>query len=225
MVARVNTVSFQGIEVRAVDVQVQLSNGLPAFNIVGYVSTILLLFLFFIFFQFNVAFAQDDGDWIRVVQSAQNEQDCQKLWSVVWSEAKEGNLQARFGLYSLFMPPPHMTEITFSGRTDMVSRLRDISVMAVHSTGVQHSENEDSITDVYYEGFNRFYEELNFSGIGGESFLKCLNESRSRSCAQIAVNDNLVPSFEAYAQEIDLLLEQGMKPICYFSRSNVSEDK
>ncbi len=35
MVARVNTVSFQGIEVKPVDVQVQLSNGLPAFNIVG----------------------------------------------------------------------------------------------------------------------------------------------------------------------------------------------
>ena len=35
MVARINTVSFQGIEVKAVDVQVQLSNGLPAFNIVG----------------------------------------------------------------------------------------------------------------------------------------------------------------------------------------------
>ncbi|PCJ03167.1 MAG: AAA family ATPase [Alphaproteobacteria bacterium] len=35
MVARVNTVSFQGIDVKAVDVQVQLSNGLPAFNIVG----------------------------------------------------------------------------------------------------------------------------------------------------------------------------------------------
>tara|TARA_R110001592_G_scaffold29350_8_gene106581 strand:- start:457 stop:1983 length:1527 start_codon:yes stop_codon:yes gene_type:complete len=35
MVARVNTVAFQGIDVKAVDVQVQLSNGLPAFNIVG----------------------------------------------------------------------------------------------------------------------------------------------------------------------------------------------
>lgn len=35
MVARINTVAFQGIEVRPVDVQVQLSNGLPAFNIVG----------------------------------------------------------------------------------------------------------------------------------------------------------------------------------------------
>lgn len=35
MVARVQTVSFQGIEVKAVDVQVQLSNGLPAFHIVG----------------------------------------------------------------------------------------------------------------------------------------------------------------------------------------------
>ncbi len=35
MVARVNTVAFQGIEVRPVDVQVQISNGLPAFHIVG----------------------------------------------------------------------------------------------------------------------------------------------------------------------------------------------
>ena len=35
MVARVNTVSFQGIEVKPVDVQVQLSNGLPCFHIVG----------------------------------------------------------------------------------------------------------------------------------------------------------------------------------------------
>lgn len=35
MVAKINTVSFQGVEVKPVDVQVQLSNGLPAFNIVG----------------------------------------------------------------------------------------------------------------------------------------------------------------------------------------------
>ncbi len=35
MVARVNTVAFQGIDVQAVDVQVQISNGLPAFTIVG----------------------------------------------------------------------------------------------------------------------------------------------------------------------------------------------
>ncbi len=35
MVARINTVAFQGIDVKTVDVQVQISNGLPAFNIVG----------------------------------------------------------------------------------------------------------------------------------------------------------------------------------------------
>ena len=35
MVASVNTVAFQGIEVRPVDVQVQISGGLPAFVIVG----------------------------------------------------------------------------------------------------------------------------------------------------------------------------------------------
>ena len=35
MVARVSTVAFQGIAVRGIDVQVQMSSGLPAFTIVG----------------------------------------------------------------------------------------------------------------------------------------------------------------------------------------------
>jgi magnesium chelatase family protein len=35
MVARVSTVAFEGIEARAVDVQVQVAPGLPAFNVVG----------------------------------------------------------------------------------------------------------------------------------------------------------------------------------------------
>ena len=35
MVQRVSTVSFEGIEVRPVDVQVQVAAGLPAFTIVG----------------------------------------------------------------------------------------------------------------------------------------------------------------------------------------------
>lgn len=35
MVARINTISFQGVDVQAIDVQVQISNGLPAFTIVG----------------------------------------------------------------------------------------------------------------------------------------------------------------------------------------------
>src|SRR5690606_8346678 len=35
MVERVTTVAFQGIEARAVDVQVQVAPGLPAFSVVG----------------------------------------------------------------------------------------------------------------------------------------------------------------------------------------------
>ena len=35
MVERVATVAFEGIEARAVDVQVQVAPGLPAFNVVG----------------------------------------------------------------------------------------------------------------------------------------------------------------------------------------------
>jgi len=35
MVARVKTVAFQGIDVLDIDVQVQISSGLPSFQIVG----------------------------------------------------------------------------------------------------------------------------------------------------------------------------------------------
>jgi magnesium chelatase family protein len=35
VVARINTVAFQGVDVQAIDVQVQISNGMPAFTIVG----------------------------------------------------------------------------------------------------------------------------------------------------------------------------------------------
>ncbi|HUC63415.1 MAG TPA: YifB family Mg chelatase-like AAA ATPase [Alphaproteobacteria bacterium] len=35
MVARVSTVAFQGVDVLAIDVEVQMSSGLPAFNLVG----------------------------------------------------------------------------------------------------------------------------------------------------------------------------------------------
>jgi magnesium chelatase family protein len=35
LVARINTIAFQGVDVQSIDVQVQISNGLPAFTIVG----------------------------------------------------------------------------------------------------------------------------------------------------------------------------------------------
>ena len=38
MVQRVSTVAFEGIEARAVDVQVQVAPGLPAFAVVGKIN-------------------------------------------------------------------------------------------------------------------------------------------------------------------------------------------
>jgi hypothetical protein len=38
MVQRVATVAFEGIEARAVDVQVQVAPGLPAFKVVGIIK-------------------------------------------------------------------------------------------------------------------------------------------------------------------------------------------
>jgi hypothetical protein len=41
MVARVRTVAFQGIDVLGVDAEVQIAQGLPAFNIVGPIATLV----------------------------------------------------------------------------------------------------------------------------------------------------------------------------------------
>jgi hypothetical protein len=41
MVARVRTVAFQGIDVLPVDVEVQIANGVPAFNIVRPIATLM----------------------------------------------------------------------------------------------------------------------------------------------------------------------------------------
>ncbi len=38
MVARINTIAFQSVDVQSIDVQVQISNGLAAFTIVGYIK-------------------------------------------------------------------------------------------------------------------------------------------------------------------------------------------
>ncbi len=37
MTAQIHTVTFQGIDAQAIQVQVQISNGLPSFQIVGYI--------------------------------------------------------------------------------------------------------------------------------------------------------------------------------------------
>jgi len=46
MVARINTVAFHGVDVQNVDVQVQISTGLPAFTSVGYIILLFLLLFF-----------------------------------------------------------------------------------------------------------------------------------------------------------------------------------
>ena len=36
MVQQISTVTFQGVDVKEIDVQVQIANGFPVFNIVGH---------------------------------------------------------------------------------------------------------------------------------------------------------------------------------------------
>jgi hypothetical protein len=159
---------------------------------------------------------QKSAPWINEFLAAQEKQDCQAMWDLLWPKAKKGDIEARFALFMATWAPPHMTAIKRPGLSqDTFSYMRDLAVFTVYSTGVK-DETSQSVTDNYYKVFDRIYKQLNFKEIGGGEFIKCVKDTRSNECTKIAVKNNLVPSFEDYAKEVDLLVKGGGKPKCSF---------
>lgn len=89
MVARINTVAFHGVDVQNVDVQVQISTGLPAFTIVGSIKPIIAIFLIS-FFLAGPAYA---WSCISVVPTAQQIIDAPVIFSGIAIETGEKELQ------------------------------------------------------------------------------------------------------------------------------------
>lgn len=164
--------------------------------------------------------SKQDLPWINQFLAAQEKQNCQAMWDTLWPKAKKGDIEARFALFMATWSPPKMTVIRRPGFShDRLAYMRDLGVFTVFSTGIKN-EDKSSITDSYYEMFDRVYDQLNFKKIGGEDFLKCVKKKRSAECTKIAVDNKLVPSFEDYAKEVDLAVKNGRKPECVFPSEN-----
>lgn len=156
-----------------------------------------------------------DPEWAAAkanLEKLVSEGKCDDYWSAIWPFAKKGNLEARMILLTLLAPPVHGTQIIPPGSTgDLVSKLRDIIIMAVHSSDYTGSED-----------FNQYYKDLAYDlytkqgfdeSVEGRAFLKCVS-LKSNDCATIGVKGKLVPSFDDYAKQIDTYTNSGMKSTC-----------
>ena len=139
-----------------------------------------------------------------------DEERCQGTWDILWSWSKRGNLEARAGLLLTMA----MADREMPGRSgDSISRMRDATVLAVHSLGVSGAEGE-TVTS-FLKGLEQYG-----SATAREKFFACASEAPSQDCARIAVDEKLVPPFEHYVAEVDLFLAQGQKSTCSYKGAN-----
>ncbi len=174
-----------------------------------------------------------EGKWLQQKQeikdllasrSITDQDKCNKVWDILWSEAKSGNLPARAWIRQLVFPyGPHSDTIALPGRSgDYISQMRDAIILSVHTTGVKLSNDKET---AYYNGFSReLYSEVKLEYVGGP-FLNCVSQPQSNNCVNIAVKRQLVPSFESYASEVDLLLSQHKSPTCFFNRESIPSNR
>lgn len=141
-----------------------------------------------------------------------DEERCQAIWDILWPWAIKDNLEARSYLFFLMAPPPHMKPLLLPGNTgDSVTKFKDAIIMAVHSYPYQF---DTDMKETYQNVAHTLYQQAGFEqSSSGRKFLKCLENSEN-NCAEIAVQERLVPSFEEYAKNIDVFISAGIKSHC-----------
>ena len=169
--------------------------------------TALLLSAFLCLLPGN-SFAADSKSLTKNVKT---QEECQRVWNELWSKAKKGDNEALFSLFIAIAPPPDMQRIIVPGSSgDLVSTLKDITIVSVHSYEYMSNLPEEN---AYRSMAKHLYEQTFSQSARGKKFLQCVN-NKSQDCAKLAVQENLVPSFEEYAKKIDFYVSAGFKSSC-----------
>jgi len=152
------------------------------------------------------------ADRVFAIESAKISDDerCLETWNILWPWAKKGNLEARVFIALRVVSFLHMPYWRMpDDADDVLSRRRHAFIMIVHSSGIPDSGDEPTLNQIFVDYIQ------GFSFPGKKSLLSCLQEPKSL-CAQGAVEQGVVPSFEVYAKEIDRNIAQGLKPRCSY---------
>lgn len=179
--------------------------------------------IFLLFFSYSLlvsleAHAADQSKWELDRQKVLNLKDCNKKWKILWPWAKIGNLEARFIIFYLMLEPlPDVkARLLAPGNSgDLISLHRDLIMFLVFSEG--YNPDEKIFNNTWDENLKiETYKMMGFSNHNpGKLFLRCLEKTTPKStCVKLAVDKNLVPSFDQYAKQIDIFAANGLIATC-----------
>lgn len=147
----------------------------------------------------------------------------QDTWDELWPQAKAGDMKARGKLYALILGIPHMSRLVPPGSSpDLMTAIRHLVILEVHLVDYwnqQHPKPQDKLPETDTETLRVYFRNNFFLQVGfdlsprGKRFLKCA-ALQSGGCANQAVEDGLVPSFDEYIAQIDQHVENGAKASC-----------
>ena len=134
---------------------------------------------------------------------------CQARWDMLWRWAKRGNLEARHLLLeseSGALPLFTRTPLSADNANDQLW-LRVF--LAIHQLGYVGSSAASA--DTARQALDHIG---TWKHKGTAAFTACYNTSPDTDCTAIAIEQGMVPTFKAYADQIDARIAAGAQPVC-----------
>jgi len=141
--------------------------------------------------------------------TTKNGDKCQNIWSSIWLSVEKGDVESRGKLLG------HMyaDQLELPGRSgDYVTRIRDFTILLVHSAGSMKSFEEMTPWKTYLNGL-----------AGKDEFVECMKQGPSQRCSKIMVDYHAIPPFQSFVNEINAMMAQGYKPHCVFRSDTTIE--
>jgi hypothetical protein len=154
----------------------------------------------------------DDPEWMADKKRAEalfETDNCDDYWQIVWPWVKKGNMDARALLWTRTVPMIHMPIVRPPASENVISYLRHLFIITMYNSGNGILLEEDGETLEQY-----VYSFIPFVVDSSVPFAECINDTPSPKCMEIAVEEKIIPSFEDYAAEIDVLMKNGYLGTC-----------
>lgn len=140
---------------------------------------------------------------------ANNFDGCNKVFTLLWNDAKKGDLDARFTLLvQMTVMHGHYMQLP-GGSDDSLTLQRHNIILAAHSIGSKF-DIEDARADSRPTHIDSILTSVNKPN---SKFSICMQESRSNECVRI-LEKNFLPPFDVFADEIDVFIKAGYKAKC-----------
>ncbi len=141
--------------------------------------------------------------------SISTKEQCENAWNILWPWAKKGNIFARYGIFSM-QTMMHGPDMMLPGSTrDALSRFRDIKITGAYALRYR-DEYPGTLID------QKYIASLMLDHIKEPNIRTCFEKDPTQACTQMAVKGGYLPSFQAFAEQVDIFIAAGKKPACRY---------